>query len=44
MIHHYFTYANDMNFEEGGDYAVQLMKSMNVDGIFINTDLVAMVP
>jgi LacI family transcriptional regulator len=34
--------CNDMSFEEGGDYAAQLMKEHpDVDGIFINTDLVA---
>ncbi len=34
--------CSDMSYEEGGDYAAQLMKEHpDVDGIFINTDLVA---
>ena len=34
--------CSDMSFEEGGDYAEQLVKEHpDVDGVFINTDMVA---
>lgn len=49
LIDHGFTYdpslvyiLEDMSFDEGSQYANQLLKDHNdVDGIFINTDLVA---